>query len=476
MKSLKFITLASTLVTPLALAVTSIPDQVNTSVDISSDTYIEVSNVDITVNFPLDKSRHIPKKSKTNFNPPFKAKLSLTRSASAAKSLMSSSPLAPEATNTLSLAPHQINCATAYNLDEDNVYTDTISVVGEQHCYIMPLEQQSKVTGQLLAEDAASNFNLYLYQYDAEKNLLTHVDSSEKAAGTAEAVYAVLPQASYILVAELMSGAGGSISFIGNSYSSYDSFEPNDSDILTKIPAVTVGQVLTGNLDNPEDVDYFSFKLNNTETELKININGSEEHQVEFFNAGAWQVLPHNQALSAKGDAGATYYMRALAKPNTPTSALNNYQIKTSNAFNTFVDYNVWTTDQNLTDLVHYFHTEAYSNLSAGGKVVDVNGAPVIGERMAVSTIVNGTQVDKIGTTNAAGQFSVSFDLPRCTGDIYSEEKASNFGTPRDIWSIKYKLAQDIQIYPLSKRDDNDIRTLKYIHICDETFIETIRR
>lgn len=44
------------------------------------------------------------------------------------------------------------------------------------------------------------------------------------------------------------------------------------------------------------------------------------------------------------------------------------------------------------------------------------------------------------------------------------------------IWEVEYKLAQDIQIYPLSKRDDNDIRTLKYIHICDETFIETIRR
>jgi hypothetical protein len=473
MKSLKFITLASALATPLAFAATSIPDQVNTSIDISSDTYIELSNVDVTANFPLDRARHIPKKSKTNFTPPFKTKLSLAKSASAAKILMSSSP---EAANTLSLAPHQINCAVAYNLSENNVYSDSIATVGEQHCYIMPLAQQSKVVGQLLAADAASNFNLYLYQYDAAQGVLTHVDSSEKAAGIIENTYAVLPQASYILVAELMSGTGGDISFIGNSYSSYDSFEPNDSDILSKIPAASVGQTVTGNLDNPDDVDYFAFKLNSTETELKINVSGSVEHQIEFFNAGAWQVLPHNQALSANGDAGATYYMRALAKPNTTTSPLNNYQINTSNAFDTFADYDVWTTDQNLTDLVHYFHTEAYSNLSAGGKVVDANGVPVFGEQMAVSTIVNGEQVDKIVTTNTAGQFSVSFDLPRCTGNTITEEKASNFGTPRDIWSIKYKLAQDIQIYPLSKRDDNDIRTLKYIHICDETFIETIRR
>jgi hypothetical protein len=475
MKSLKFTTLASALITPLAFAATSIPDQVNTSVDISSDTYIELSNVDITANFPLGGARHIPKKSKTKFTPPFKTKLSLAKSASAAKSLMSSSPSAPEAANTLSLAPHQINCAVAYNLSENNVYSDSIATVGEQHCYIMPLAQQSKVVGQLLAADAASNFNLYLYQYDAAQGVLTHVDSSEKAAGIIENTYAVLPQASYILVAELMSGSGGSINFIGNSYSNYDAFEPNDSDILSKIPAVTVGETVTGNLDNSDDVDYFAFKLNSTETELKINVSGSEEHQIEFFNAGAWQVLPHDQALSANGDAGATYYMRALAKPNTTTSPLNNYQINTSNAFDTFADYDVWTTDQNLTDLVHYFHTEAYSNLSAGGRVVDANGAPVIGERMAVSTIVNGTQVDEIVTTNTAGQFSVSFDLPRCTGNTIPEEKASNFGTPRDIWEIEYKLAQDIQIYPLSKRDDNDIRTLKYIHICDETFIETIR-
>lgn len=475
MGSLKFITLASALLSPLTFAATSISDQANISVDIASDTYIELSNVDITGNFPLGEARHIPEKDKTKFSPPFKAKLSLVEPALAEKSL-SSSPSAPKAVNTLSIAPHQINCAVAYNLSENNVYSDSITTVGEQHCYIMPLAQQSKVVGQLLAADAASNFNLYLYQYDEAQGVLTHVDSSEQAAGIVEKTYAVLPAASYILVAELISGAGGDINFIGNSYSNYDSFEPNDSDIISKIPAASVGQTITGNLDNPDDVDYFAFKLNSAETELKININGSVEHQIEFFNAGAWQVLPHNQALSVNGNAGATYYMRALAKPNTTTSALNNYQINTSNGFDTFADYDVWTTDQNLTDLVHYFHTEAYSNLSAGGKVVDANGAPVIGEQMAVSTIVNGTQVDEIVTTNISGQFSVSFDLPRCTGNTITERFDSNFGTPRDVWEIEYKPAQEIKIYPLSKRDDNDIRTLKYIHICDETFIETITR
>jgi hypothetical protein len=399
----------------------------------------------------------------------------LAKSVSAEKSLVSSSPSASETVNTLSLAPHQINCAVAYNLSENNVYSDSIATVGEQHCYIMPLAQQSKVVGQLLAADVSSDFNLYLYQYDAAQGVLTHVDSSEQTAGIIENTYAVLPQASYILVAELMSGTGGSINFIGNSYSDYDSFEPNDSDILSKIPDVTIGQTVTGNLDNPDDVDYFAFKLNSTETELKINVSGSEEHQVEFFNAGTWQVLPHDQALSANGDAGATYYMRALAKPNTTTSVLNNYQINTSNAFDTFADYDVWTTDQNLTDLVHYFHTEAYSNLSASGKVVDANGAPVFGEEMVVVTAVNGESIYEIVTTDIYGKFSASFDLPRCTGNTITEEKASNFGTPRDIWKIEYKPEQVIQMYPASQIGNiQDERKLHYIHICDETFIETI--
>ncbi|MGO2130844.1 MAG: hypothetical protein ACTH4U_19105 [Pseudoalteromonas prydzensis] len=133
-------------------------------------------------------------------------------------------------------------------MNENNVYSDSITTVGEQHCYIMPLAQQSKVVGQLLAADAASNFNLYLYQYDEAQGVLTHVDSSEQAAGIVEKTYAVLPAASYILVAELISGAGGDINFIGNSYSNYDSFEPNDSDIISKIPAASVGQTITGNL------------------------------------------------------------------------------------------------------------------------------------------------------------------------------------------------------------------------------------
>ncbi|CAM3982109.1 MULTISPECIES: carboxypeptidase-like regulatory domain-containing protein [Pseudoalteromonas] len=169
--------------------------------------------------------------------------------------------------------------------------------------------------------------------------------------------------------------------------------------------------------------------------------------------------------------------MRALAKPNTTTSALNNYQINTSNGFDTFADYDVWTTDQNLTDLVHYFHTEAYSNLSAGGKVVDANGAPVIGEKIVVVTAVNGQQIHEVVTTNTAGQFSASFDLPRCSGNTITERFDSNFGTPRDVWEIEYKPAQVVIMYPLSQ-DGNiqDKRELKYIHICDETFIETITR
>ena len=168
---------------------------------------------------------------------------------------------------------------------------------------------------------------------------------------------------------------------------------------------------------------------------------------------------------------------RALAKPNTTTLALNNYQINTSNAFDTFADYDVWTTDQNLTDLVHYFHTEAYSHLSAGGRVADANGAPVIGEQMVVVTAVNGEKIHEVVTTNVFGKFSASFDLPRCTGNTITKRFDSNFGTPRDVWEIEYKNAQDVIMYPLSKfDDDNSVRTLKYIHICDETFIETIRR
>ncbi|TMM45791.1 hypothetical protein [Colwellia ponticola] len=169
---------------------------------------------------------------------------------------------------------------------------------------------------------------------------------------------------------------------------------------------------------------------------------------------------------------------RALAKPNTTTSSLNNYQINTSNAFDTFANYDVWTTDQNLTDLVHYFHTEAYSNLSAGGRVADANGAPVIGEQMVVVTAVNGEKIHEVVTTNVFGKFSASFDLPRCTGNTITKRFDSNFGTPRDVWEVEYKPAQVIEMYPASQIGDSnkDVRSLRYIHICDETFIETIHR
>ena len=436
MKSLKFIALISVFTTPLAFAGTAISDQADPAADVSSEVYIELSTADILDNFPIGEGRNIPRETKVNLVTSLRTSLSKVQGGAKLRGLMMESP---KVANTTSAAPHQINCAQAYNLSEDIVYTDTISSVGEQHCFVMPLSQKSKVVGQLLAADMASNFNLYLYQYDDTQGILAHVDSSENAAGIIEKAYAVLPKASYILVAELMSGAGGAFNLIGNSFSSYDNFEPNDSDITSKIPAITVGQIVTGNLDNPEDVDYFGYKLKSNETELKINVSGSAEHQVEIFNAGAWQVLPHDQLINANGSAGATYYIRTLAKPSTIPSALNNYKITTSNSFAKFADFDVWTTDRNLTDLVDYVHTEAFSNLSAGGKVVDSSGSPLVGEKMVVATVVNGEQIHKIVTTNALGKFSASFDLPKCSGDIITGTFDSNFGTPRNIWEIKYK-------------------------------------
>jgi hypothetical protein len=348
-------------------------------------------------------------------------------------------------------------------------------VIGEQHCYVMPLAQKSKVMGQLLANDAASDFNLYLYQYDPANNILTHVDSSEKAAGNIEQTFAVLPQASYILVAELKSGAGGSFNFVGNSYSNFDAQEPNDSDIVSKIPTVNVGQTVTGNLDNPADVDYFAFKLKASETEFKLHISGSDEHQVEFLNASSWQVLPHGQQLSAKGAAGATYYLRALAKPDTTSSTLNNYQIRSSNGSVRISGYDVYTTDRNLTDLIDYVATEAFSNLSASGTVLDSSGTPVVGERIAVVTAVNGEQIHKIVETNAQGKFNAAFDLPRCNGNTITGEFDSNFGTPRDVWRIEYKPKQKIIMYPLTKSGDKSAeRSWEYIHICKETYVRRV--
>ena len=94
MKSLRVITLASALIAHLSFATTSITDQANVSADISSDTYIELSNIEIIDKLSLVGARHIPKNSKTNFTPPapFKPALSLTESTKKVGSLMSTNP------------------------------------------------------------------------------------------------------------------------------------------------------------------------------------------------------------------------------------------------------------------------------------------------------------------------------------------------------------------------------------------------
>ncbi|MGB0893190.1 MAG: hypothetical protein ACPGUD_02190 [Parashewanella sp.] len=474
MKLLKTISAISAITLPLAVSATSLLEHVETYSEISSEAPITLSTIDNVQAVSLDNSRKIPQSSNTSLDVNIDDSGSWFNQEAQAQGYAAFSA---ESAVEASLAPHRINCKKAFNLKQGNVYSDSITTVGEQHCYIMPLDKKSKVVGQLLAADKASDFNLYLYQYDKAKKLLAHVDSSEKPAGVIEKTYAVLPQASFILVAELKAGAGGSFNFIGDSFDQFDTFEPNDSGIVSKIPKVNVGQQLIGNLDNPADVDYFAYKLKDTEDSLQLYITASKEHQIELLNGGSWVTLPHSNSVTLKGVTGATYYLRVLAKPNTTTSPLKNYQIQSSSGFEKFVEYDVWTTDKNLTDLVHYFHTEAKNNLSAGGKIVDASGRPVIGDKMIVSAIINGKQVDKFAKTDNNGKFSVSFDLPRCEDPIIEKEYPSNRGTPRNIWRIKHRnVAEIVSLYHHVKKGKEDTRELRYIHICDEDFVRTITR
>ncbi|MGB0893355.1 MAG: carboxypeptidase-like regulatory domain-containing protein [Parashewanella sp.] len=474
MKLLKTISVISAITLPLAVSATSLLEHIETYAEISSEVPITLSTIDNVQAVSLDNSRKIPQSSNTSLDVNIDDSGSWFNQEAQAQGYAAFSA---ESAVEASLAPHRINCKKAFNLKQGNVYSDSITTVGEQHCYIMPLDKKSKVVGQLLAADKASDFNLYLYQYDKAKKLLAHVDSSEKPAGVIEKTYAVLPQASFILVAELKAGAGGSFNFIGDSFDQFDTFEPNDSGIVSKIPKVNVGRQLIGNLDNPADVDYFAFKLKDNETELRLFVKGSAEHQIEFLHAGSWKILPHKQTVKVKGAAGATYFLRALAKPNTKPSALNNYQVSSSYGSIRISSYDLWTTDKNLTDLVDYVDTEAHSNLSAKGKVTDASGNPVIGEEIKVVTIINSKTARRIVKTDAQGRFNASFDLPDCQGYTKTIVKASNFGTPRNMWRITYKPSQKVIMAPTDLIHDEEAhREWNYIHICREEFIRRITR
>lgn len=444
MKSLKSIALFSVLATPAALGIT-LSDLTAYSADISTNTYLEQSNVELEATFPSQPALRLPTNKKTTI----KSSLGNDRS------LFQDTPA------------HQIHCSKALNLSENSVYTDSITTVGEQHCYVMPLSQKSKVVGQLLAADASSDFNLYLYEYDAAQKVLNYADGSELAAGKLESTYAITEKPSYILVAQLISGAGGNFNFIGNSYTNFDAYEPNDKTFSL----ASIGKPLTGNLDNPADVDLYAYRLSGSEAELKLYVTGSPEHQFELFNNGHWQVLPKEQQISIKSSSGGTYGVRVIATPGATINPLHNYQIQTSNAVAKFDYWDVSTTDKNLTDLVDYVYTEAFSNLTVRGRMVDSNGVPVPGERMIVSTIVDYKQVNKHKTTNTQGYFTASFDLPKCKGN-YLGEFDSNFGTPRDVWNIWGMPAQPVLMYPATNHDID--ANWKFIHICKELLKEHI--
>ncbi|MBL4901820.1 MAG: hypothetical protein JKY62_04150 [Desulfocapsa sp.] len=452
MKSLKFIVLILLLATPAAFSAT-----IEESADwVDADQSAEISTANTTSTLLSGKAKKIRRPE-------------LTKSIVNAPTVMTNT--APMTTMT---APpsHSINCALAYNLNEDELYSDSISTVGEQHCYIMPLNQQSKVVGQLAATDPASDFNLYLYEYDSVQGFLNVIDGGEVPAGSVEATYGVLSTPSYILVAELMVGSGGSFNFLGNSYTNYDSYEPSDSPMTDEIPAITVGQTVTANLDNPSDVDYYAYTLKSTESQLKITSSGSPEHQVEAFINSSWVVLNHDSTYSLTGSLGSTMYFRALATPGTTPSALNNYQLKTSYLVSNITDISMWTTD-NLTNLV-WEAKNAHSNLGIGGTALDSSGDPVVGGSVVISVPIVDQWQTQVVLTNTLGRFSYSFDLPGCSGNP-PLEKWSNYGSPATYWRIYYDLwnSQTSQIHVQPLNQPGNVINLNYAHICDEQVIGT---
>ena len=452
MKSLKFIVLILLLAPPSVFSAT-----IEKSADwVEANQHLETSTVNVTSTLLSGKVQEIRRPE-------------LTKSIVNAPTVMTKT--APMATRTAHPS-HSINCAQAYNLNEGIVYSDSISTAGEQHCYIIPLNQQSKVVGQLAATDSASDSNLYLYEYDSVQGVLNVIDGGEVPAGLIEAAYGVLSTPSYILVAELMVGSGGSFDFLGNSYTNYDSYEPSDSSTLDEIPPITVGQTVTANFDNPSDVDFYSYTLKSTESQLKIIASGSPEHQVEAYINSSWMVLNHDSPYVLTGSLGSTMYFRALSAPGTTPSALNNYQLKTRYLVSSITDISMWTTD-NLTNLV-WEAKNAHSNLGIGGTALDSSGDPVVGESVVIEIPIVDQYHNQTVLTNALGRFSYSFDLPVCYGS--SEiPKWSNYGSPATQWRIRYDLwnSQSSQIFIYPKNQQGDAIQLNYAHICDEQVIGT---
>ncbi|SMP19761.1 hypothetical protein, partial [Oceanospirillum linum] len=233
------------------------------------------------------------------------------------RSMLSAEPGRQTLSATGSSVAEQTGCP---NLDFGSGLSLTFSAQGQFACVSTLVETETKIEGLLLNIPAEVNYDLFLFKHD--ENGLTQLDASFQANAAVEKTFAKVQPGAYVLVAQATQGASADpVVFGWQGYTQIDSQEANDK--VSQSTSLQTNAVIQGNLDNTNDLDFFSYTVEPDQVKLNLRFSASEQFVLETWSGSSWVQLPNNQlgAYSVTPNTTVNFLVRATADNPPPASA-----------------------------------------------------------------------------------------------------------------------------------------------------------
>lgn len=366
-------------------------------------------------------------------------------------------------------------------LDINTLYTIDGVSQGQDFAYHFNLPQNARVQVQLVNQSAGTDMALTLFQDDGQGNLSV-IGSSDAAGNADEYLNGVLPAGDYYWYMVANTANNAEFSFGVAVDTNIDAYEPNDTAQTAFVLPDSMNKV-SGNLDNPNDVDYFDFKAvrgQSVSMYLAGDENGSRNQWIfDRFDGVNWVTVPAGSTSTYPSvTPGTTVKVRVRANPAVAQDPSKAYQLSFGstprlNSSNVSGD-NIVRVPVSEMPLA----TQTARVLNWSTQWSDSTGAPLLGLTPVLRVDshfidFNYRWVDYKATTNSAGASSATANIGGCSGDFHTVINDSSTGVPYK-WDTTYNQGGwriELAEYPGVGVGGDSVQYVSLGHICTQTII-----
>lgn len=363
-------------------------------------------------------------------------------------------------------------------LDINTLYTLSEVQTGQDFPYHFNLPQNGRALVQLVDQSAGADMSLSLFRDDGQGNLQL-IGTSDNPGNADEYLSAVLPAGDYYWYMVANEANNAQFSFgVGVDFN-IDAYEPNDTPQTSFVLPDALNRV-TGNIDNPHDVDYFAFQATrgqNVAMALSDDQKGVRDQWIfERLEGNNWVVVPAGNSMTLSGvTPGYVAQVRVRANPAVVQNPAAQYKLTLGSAPNLKTFDVKGDNVVRVPGTIFWMATQAARTLTWTTNWADSTGAPLLGVTpvLRVDKHFTGTEfnwTDFKATTNSAGASLSSAALGSCFGEYRVEYPDSSSGVKYN-WATTFNFGGwriELDEFPGVGVGGDNVPYVTFGHICTQ--------